>query len=94
VGELQVPKRAAAEFLRRCRLLCGLAPGDGARHLYFTPAFITFDAKIAYETPRWSLALVGKNLADTRYFQPFPASLGMIAPGEPLTVYVIATAKY
>jgi iron complex outermembrane receptor protein len=63
-------------------------------NLYFTPAFVTFDAKIAYETAGWSVALVGKNLADTRYFQPFPASLGMIAPGEPLTVYVVATAKY
>jgi iron complex outermembrane receptor protein len=62
-------------------------------NLYFTPAFITFDAKIAYETDRLSLALVGKNLADKRYFQPFPEGLGMVAPGEPLTVYLVATVK-
>lgn len=63
-------------------------------NLYFTPAFIIFDAKLAYEADRWSIALIGKNLTDVRYFQPFPASLGMIAPGEPLTVYVVATVKY
>jgi iron complex outermembrane receptor protein len=63
-------------------------------NLYFTPAFVTFDAKIAYETERWSLALVGKNLADKRYFQPFPSGDGLIAPGEPLTVYAVATVKY
>jgi hypothetical protein len=38
--------------------------------------------------------LVGKNLADARYFEPFPSALGTIAPGEPRTVYVVATAKY
>ncbi len=63
-------------------------------NLYFTPAFITFDAKLAYEADHWSVALVGKNLADRRYYQPFPSSLGMIAPGEPLTVYLVATVKY
>ncbi len=62
-------------------------------NLYFTPAFITFDAKLAYEAERWSVALVGKNLADRRYFEPFTSGLGMIAPGEPLTVYVVATIK-
>jgi iron complex outermembrane receptor protein len=63
-------------------------------NLYFTPAFVTFDARIAYETDRWSVALVGKNLADRRYFEPFPQGLGVVAPAEPLTVYVVATAKY
>jgi iron complex outermembrane receptor protein len=62
-------------------------------NLYFTPAFITFDAKIAYEADNWSVALVGKNLADRRYFEPFPIGLGLIAPGQPLTVYVVATIK-
>ena len=44
-------------------------------------------------TERWSLALAGKNLADKRYFQPFPEGLGTVAPGEPLTVYVVATVR-
>ena len=56
--------------------------------------FITFDAKLAYEADRWSVALIGKNLADARYFQPFAEGLGMVAPGEPRTVYVVATVKY
>jgi iron complex outermembrane recepter protein len=63
-------------------------------NVYFTPAFITYDGKIAYETDRWGVALVGKNLADRRYFIPFPASTGMIAPAEPRTVYLIVKAKY
>ena len=63
-------------------------------NLYFTPAFVTFDAKIAYEADRWSIALIGKNLADRRYFQPFPEGLGVVEPGEPLTVYMVATIKY
>ncbi len=63
-------------------------------NLYFTPGFITFDAKVAYEKEHWSLALIGKNLTDRRYFQPFPQGLGTVAPGEPLTVYAVATLKY
>jgi iron complex outermembrane receptor protein len=63
-------------------------------NLYFTAPFITFDAKIAYDTDQWGLALIGKNLADRRYFQPFPSGNGLIAPGEPLTVYALATLKY
>jgi len=62
--------------------------------LYFTPAFVTFDAKLAYEAERWSVALIGKNLADRRYYEPFPSGLGVLAPAEPLTVYLVATAKY
>ena len=61
---------------------------------YFTSGFVTYDGKIAYETERWSVGLFGKNLADRRYFVPFPASNGMIAPAEPRTVYLMAKAKY
>ena len=63
-------------------------------NLYFTAPFITFDAKIAYETGGWSVALIGKNLADARYFEPFPSGLGLLAPGQPLAVYMVASAKY
>ena len=63
-------------------------------NVYFTPAFITYDGKIAYETERWSVALIGKNLADRRYFVPFPVGNGMIAPAEPRTVYAVARVKY
>jgi iron complex outermembrane receptor protein len=63
-------------------------------NVYFTPAFITYDGKIAYETERWSVALIGKNLADRRYFVPFPVGNGMVAPAEPRTVYAVAKVKY
>ena len=62
-------------------------------NLYFTAPFVTFDAKIMYEAERWSFGLVGKNLADKRYFQPFPSGYGLIVPGDPLTVYAFATVK-
>jgi iron complex outermembrane receptor protein len=63
-------------------------------NLYSTAGFITYDGKIAYETEHWSVALMGKNLADRRYFIPFPAGNGMIAPAEPRTVYLVAKMKY
>jgi iron complex outermembrane receptor protein len=63
-------------------------------NLYFTPDFITYDGKIAYETEHGSIALVAKNLADRRYFIPFPAGNGMIAPAEPRSFYLVAKMKY
>jgi iron complex outermembrane receptor protein len=63
-------------------------------NLYFTPGFVTFDGKIGYETKQWSVALVGRNLADQRYFIPFPAGNGLIAPADPRTVYAVAKLKY
>jgi iron complex outermembrane receptor protein len=60
---------------------------------FFTPGFITFDAKIGYETERWSIALVGKNLADRRYFIPYPYLNGRVAPADPLTVFAVASIK-
>jgi iron complex outermembrane receptor protein len=67
---------------------------SGLDNVYYTPAFVTYDGKIGYETPRWSVALIGKNLADSRHFVPFPVGNGMIAPGEPRTVYAVANLKY
>ncbi|HZP77586.1 MAG TPA: TonB-dependent siderophore receptor [Pseudolabrys sp.] len=61
---------------------------------YFTPGYVTFDAKIGYETKQWALALVGKNLTNRHYYEPFPSGVGLISPGQPLTVYAVATLKY
>jgi iron complex outermembrane recepter protein len=63
-------------------------------NIYFTPAYATLDGKIAYDIDRWTLALIGKNLTNVRYFQPFPLNVGWVAPGEPLTVYAMAKLKY
>lgn len=51
---------------------------------------MTFDGKIAYEKDSWSVALVGKNLADKRTYVPVPSGSGMIAPLDPRTVYAVA----
>jgi iron complex outermembrane receptor protein len=61
---------------------------------YFTSAYATIDGKISYDIDQWTFALIGKNLTNTRYFQPFPLSVGWVAPGEPLTVYAMTKKKY
>jgi iron complex outermembrane receptor protein len=65
-----------------------------ADNQYFTPAYATVDGKISYDVDQWTFALIGKNLTNARYFQPFPLSVGWVAPGEPLTVYAMAKRKY
>lgn len=60
---------------------------------FFTPGFITFDAKVSYETERWSIGVIGKNLTNNHYFIPYPYAQGRVAPGEPLTVLGFATLK-
>jgi iron complex outermembrane recepter protein len=61
---------------------------------YFTPGYATVDGKIGYDIDQWSFALIGKNLTNARYFQPFPLNVGWVAPSEPLTVYAMAKLKY
>lgn len=61
---------------------------------FFTPGFVTFDAKIGYEGENWSIAVVGRNLADRRYLIPYPYAQGRVAPAEPLTVLAVATLKH
>ena len=65
----------------------------GLDNVFFTPGFITFDAKIGYETETWSLAQVGKNLTDQRYFIPYPYVRGRVAPAERLTVLAVASLR-
>lgn len=66
----------------------------GLDNRFFTPGFVTFDAKVSYETERWTVGLVGKNLADRRYFIPYPYAQGRVAPGEGLTILAFATLKH
>jgi len=61
---------------------------------YITPGYVIFDAKIAYETDRWSFAVFGRNLTDRRYFIPYPYFQGRVASGEPLTVFTALTLKH
>ena len=63
-------------------------------NIYFTPGFVTFDGKIAYETSQWSAGVTGKNLADRRYFVPYASGSGYIMPGDGRTVLAFAKVKY
>jgi iron complex outermembrane receptor protein len=60
---------------------------------FFTPGFVTFDARIAYDFENYTFAVVGKNLADRRYFIPYPYFQGRVAPAEPLTVLASISVK-
>lgn len=61
---------------------------------FFTPGFVTFDGRIAYDFENSTVALVGKNLTDRRYFIPYPYFQGRVAPAEPLTVLVSVTVRH
>jgi iron complex outermembrane recepter protein len=61
---------------------------------FFTPGFVTLDAKIGYDSDRWSIALTGKNLTNRPYFIPYPFATGRVAPSEPLTVFAAAMIRH
>lgn len=63
-------------------------------NIYFTPGYVTFDGKIAYETDRWSLGVTGKNLADHRYFVPYASGSGYIMPADGRTVLAFGKLRY
>jgi len=46
----------------------------------FQAPFITFDAKIAYETGGWSVALIGKKSRRRALFRAVSSGLGLLAP--------------
>ena len=60
---------------------------------FLTPGFVTLDAKVGYDSERWSIALTGKNLTNRQYFIPYPFANGRVAPGEPFTVFAAATIR-
>lgn len=63
-------------------------------NLYFTPGYVTFDGKIAYETDHWSIGVTGKNLADRRYFVPYASGSGYIMPADGRTVLAFGKLRY
>ena len=60
---------------------------------FFTPGYVTFDARIAYDFENCTFALVGKNLTDRRYFIPYPYFQGRVAIAEPLTILGSITVR-
>lgn len=60
----------------------------------FTPGFVTFDARIAYSWQNWTLAVVGRNLADRQYYLPYPYLDGRVAPAEGRTVFATLSARF
>jgi iron complex outermembrane recepter protein len=60
---------------------------------FFTPAFVTLDAKIGYDADGWSFALIGKNLTSRQYLIPYPYVSGRVAPGDPFMVFATLTIR-
>ena len=61
---------------------------DANKALVKEDSYITFDAKIGYQTGGWDFYVYGKNLSDEEYIVDFISntSLSMAGFGEPLTV--------
>ena len=63
-------------------------------NLYFSDPYFTVDARLGYDTAKFSADLSIKNLTDEEYFVPFDFFRGRVAPGEPRTVYGTLTHRY
>ena len=63
-------------------------------NIYFTPGYVTFDGKVAYETAQWAVGLTAKNLADRHYFVPNSSGSGYIMPADGRTVLAFARMRY
>ncbi|HRD78780.1 MAG TPA: TonB-dependent receptor, partial [Hyphomicrobiaceae bacterium] len=66
----------------------------GIDNLYFTPSFMSVDGKISYEIGSWTFAVIGKNLLDAEYWQPYFYFDGRVAPSEPRTVFGSVSYKF
>lgn len=75
-------------------LYAASAQAVALNNIYFTPAYLTFDGKVAYETDRWSLGVTGKNLADRHYFVPYASGSGYIMPADGRTVLAFGKLRY
>jgi iron complex outermembrane receptor protein len=75
-------------------LYAASAQAASLSNVYFTPGFVTFDGKVAYETDQWSAGVSGKNLADRRYLMPYASGSGYIMSGDSRTVLAFAKLKY
>lgn len=61
---------------------------------YFTPAFVTLDAKASYTVDGWTYSLVGKNLADALYFEPYLFLDGRVRPSNRRSIYATASVRF
>ncbi len=67
---------------------------------FATDGYHSFDATIAYETPRFRLAATAKNLSGEDYFQPYQyfgngySGGGRVVPGSGSSVFFSASVRY
>jgi len=55
---------------------------------------MSVDGKISYEIGSWTFAVIGKNLLDAEYWQPYFYFDGRVAPSEPRTVFGSVSYKF
>ena len=60
------------------------------------PSYTLWSATIAYVQPKWEVAVVGQNLANARYFNPYDsfAANSIILKGLPARVGFVGTIKF
>ena len=78
-------------------LLPGLSAGTGlysassqyvdAQNRWKTDGYTILDARIGYETKKFSASLSVKNLTNRHYYTPYLWFGGQVAPGAPRAVY-------
>lgn len=61
---------------------------------WLTPSYVTLDAKIGYQIDNWKFQVVGKNLADHKYWTPYQYFAARVAPGERRSVLASASTKF
>jgi iron complex outermembrane recepter protein len=61
---------------------------------YFTDGYVTVDAKVGYDTAKFSAAIAVRNLLEEKYFVPYDFFRGRVAPGDPRTVYATVVYRY
>ncbi|WP_271606999.1 TonB-dependent siderophore receptor [Bradyrhizobium sp. CCBAU 11434] len=97
-GRLWVNYKVQDGWLRNIAVGAGLYAASSQAvaldNIYFTPRYVTFDGKIAYETDHGTIGVTGKNLADHRYFVPYASGSGYIMPAEGRTVLAFARLRY
>ncbi|MCE9520971.1 MAG: TonB-dependent siderophore receptor [Alphaproteobacteria bacterium] len=62
-------------------------------NVYKTDGYVTFDARIGYDTEKYSASVSVKNLTDEKYFVPFNYYGGRVAPGDPIALYATLAVK-
>lgn len=61
---------------------------------WLTSSYVTLDAKVGYQIDNWKFQIVGKNLADHKYWTPYQYFAARVAPGDRRSVLASASTRF